>query len=146
MSRDILNKTALDNAIIEMLVDFPQLEGLGDFIILIKDCTSEQPIRANGFWEGNYNFIESYSTPFLKVETHPNLEYPFKIDGVREKGYLSYVVLDRKELILYLIAHELRNLWQARNKTALDNKQSETDADSFAIKTVKEWRKLYIPQ
>ncbi len=136
---DLINKTRFSYDAIKELVEFPKLQGLGSFIIIVKDC--QKTIKAGGQWEGDANNIAKLSIPVMIIQTSPKLKYPFKIEGVKKEGYLNYVVSDRKELILYLITHELRNLWQARKKYPLSPTAHENDADTYAIKTVEEWRK-----
>jgi hypothetical protein len=80
--------------------------------------------------------------PIVTVETNPDLRYPFEITGVKEKGYLRYSVLNREELLVYLISHELRHLWQGRNNSSLDDYGSQQDADVYAVEKVEAWRKI----
>ncbi|MGA2800306.1 MAG: hypothetical protein ABSE71_03180 [Candidatus Micrarchaeaceae archaeon] len=122
------------------MIKFCELKGLGDYVLIIKD--TGVTIKANSNWDGDINNIHKDSLPIVTVETNPDLKYPFEITGVKEKGYLRYSVLNREELLVYLISHELRHLWQGRNNSSLDDYGSQQDADVYAVKKVEAWRKM----
>ena len=63
--------------------------------------------------------------------------------------YLPALILSREEALILVLAHELRHMWQANN---IYNKRgrawganpkgsSDTDADAYAIRKMREWRK-----
>jgi hypothetical protein len=61
-------------------------------------------------------------------------------------GYISTLLRSSQECLLYVIAHELRHLYQAKNKVdwvygSRGRKSSERDADAYAISKVREWRR-----
>ena len=65
----------------------------------------------------------------------------------KPKGaYLPFEVYSYEELMVHLIAHELRHLWQAKVKKGYRvwgarGQYSERDADAYAIHKVREWRR-----
>jgi hypothetical protein len=64
----------------------------------------------------------------------------------RRRGYISTLLRNSRECLVYLIAHELRHLYQAKNKTgwiygSKGKRSSERDADAYAITKVRAWRK-----
>lgn len=64
----------------------------------------------------------------------------------RRRGYISTLLRTSQECLVYLIAHELRHLYQAKNKTAWiygskGKRSRERDADAYAIAKVRAWRK-----
>ena len=79
-----------------------------------------------------------------------NIKFPKKIEAYG--GYLPHIYLDQDEYLVSIVAHELRHLWQGkywqRNKKrngmvhGARGKYSERDADAYAIRKQREWRKL----
>lgn len=61
-------------------------------------------------------------------------------------GYLPTVAFSETEIIVHLVAHELRHLWQRRVKKGhrvwgARRQYSERDADAYAIQMVRRWRR-----
>jgi hypothetical protein len=67
-------------------------------------------------------------------------------------GYISQLTLSREEGLVSIAAHELRHLWQKnhpgkRGKVwGAKGQYSERDADAYAIRKVREWRRLHAPK
>lgn len=71
----------------------------------------------------------------------------------KRNGYLPILLLSREEDFIHVIAHELRHQWQHGRplkslyvwgaKTKSTNRSKETDADAYAIKKVREWRRTH---
>lgn len=64
----------------------------------------------------------------------------------RRRGYIGILIRNREECLLYVLAHELKHLKQRDCKTgwiwgSRGKWYSESDADAFAIRTVRAWRK-----
>jgi hypothetical protein len=63
----------------------------------------------------------------------------------------------REENLIHLLAHELRHFWQ-KNHSRIDRKMwrvwhskrkssyMDSDADAFAIRIQRQWRKLHSPR
>ena len=66
-----------------------------------------------------------------------------------KRGYLSLLVLDRIETLVEIMAHELRHIYQEQRKHKIKchgkrrQKFSERDADMYAQRKIREWRKLH---
>ena len=63
-------------------------------------------------------------------------------------GYIDHILLSREEAVVHVIAHELRHLWQAKVKKGYRvwgtrGQFSDRDADAFAIRKTREWRRQY---
>jgi hypothetical protein len=61
-------------------------------------------------------------------------------------GYISHWLLSREECLVHLLAHEIRHVWQINHKErwmrgSRGKKFSERDADAFAIRIVRAWRR-----
>lgn len=67
-------------------------------------------------------------------------------------GYITSIELSREESLVHIMAHELRHYWQMnhpgkRGKVwGAKRKFSERDADAYAIRKTREWRRLHIHQ
>jgi hypothetical protein len=62
---------------------------------------------------------------------------------------IKCLLLDQTEELVETLAHEFRHYWQSNHKTKRGKvkgsrgQYSEKDADSYAIRKVREWRKLH---
>lgn len=75
------------------------------------------------------------------------LSFPYKTYGCykKNKGYLPIVLYDYAEVLIHLLAHELRHLWQARHRKGWRvygsrGRFSERDADAYALHKVRLYR------
>jgi len=63
-------------------------------------------------------------------------------------GYIDSLTLSREEALVHIAAHELRHLWQKnhigkRGKVrGARGRYSDTDADAYAIRKKKQWRRM----
>jgi hypothetical protein len=69
---------------------------------------------------------------------------------VRARGYLASAEYTQEEAIVHLVAHELRHLWQAnvpkgQRIWGARGRFSERDADAYAIRKVRHWRRRGSP-
>jgi hypothetical protein len=67
----------------------------------------------------------------------------------KRHGYISTLLRSPQECLVYVTAHELRHLYQAKNKAdwvfgSKGRRSSEHDADAYAIAKVREWRRKNI--
>jgi hypothetical protein len=66
-------------------------------------------------------------------------------------GYISHLLLSRKEALISVLAHELRHYWQENHKGkrgkvwGARGAYSDRDADAYAISKVREWRRIHNP-
>lgn len=74
------------------------------------------------------------SRPWILVEVDSR---PTIVPGVPPAPYLPKPPMSRAELVLFTLAHELRHLWQWRNRMPLD----ERDADVYALRALRRWRR-----
>ncbi len=67
----------------------------------------------------------------------------------RSGGYVSSLILSRREALVHILAHEFRHFWQRHHKGKRGRVwnsrgiYSERDADAYAIRKQREWRKLH---
>jgi hypothetical protein len=67
-------------------------------------------------------------------------------------GYINCLILNKDEAIINLMAHEFRDFWQVNHRTrrrkvwGSRGKMSDRDADAYAIRKMREWRRLVSPK
>jgi hypothetical protein len=49
------------------------------------------------------------------------------------------------ETAVYLVAHELRHLWQYESGRPMRNDPKERDADAYAARCLRRWRRRHAP-
>jgi len=100
-------------------------------------------------------YHESPFNPLIvaRISSHEK-EFPEWVKYEKKKeGYLPHWILSRKEALIHVLSHEFRHLWQG-DQDVLDKKRrgsvwgsrgvySNRDADAFAIRKVREYRKLH---
>lgn len=140
------NYTKFDNKSIKEIIKFVRPSGLSNFEIGVKNSK-------NGFCGRCYYNGCSYHgnfSPYVVIRIGDKIKFP--IDNgqdvdVKGKGYLSgYKLFTTEEVLVYLMAHELRHLWQAKHRRGYRyyncrGQFSERDADCYAIHKLREWRR-----
>jgi hypothetical protein len=92
-------------------------------------------------------FYNKFNDKTGKFEKWRHREYMPNPNGSRQ-GYLDSLILSRIEAVVHVTAHELRHLWQTNHpgKRAevwgARGRISNRDADAYAIRKTREWRKL----
>jgi hypothetical protein len=82
-------------------------------------------------------------THYEKLPTHKQ---------TRIGGYIDHLTLSREEAFIHILAHELRHLWQKNHRTkrgkvwGARGRFSDRDADAYAIRKQREWRRLHTPK
>ena len=71
--------------------------------------------------------------------------------GAVGNGYLGWPACSWEEAVVALVAHEIRHLWQARHPKGwrvwgARGRMSERDADAYAIRKLREWRRSRPPR
>ena len=68
-------------------------------------------------------------------------------------GYIDSLILTREEALVHTLAHELRHLWQKNHHKTKRGKvwgarghYSDRDADAYAIRKMREWRRRNTPK
>jgi hypothetical protein len=126
--------------IIEMIL-FVRPSGISNFEVRISNCV--KGYRGKSYSKGSA--YHSTANPFI-IARIPKTESMFPHYETHSKpGYINTLVLSREEALVHLIAHELRHLWQSKHKGhrvwGSKGKFSERDADAYAIKMTRKWRR-----
>ena len=111
-------------------------------------------IHPDGKERHSYPYVNDFSIAVGYHITKRIGNWVYKVKHLRKTGYLPHLILSKEEDILHVIAHELRHQWQdTRRSKSLwyyntntkkrTKKGDKTDADAYAITTVRRWRKLH---
>jgi hypothetical protein len=80
--------------------------------------------------------------------TSEEKKFPRLSEYASGEGYINCLLLDRMEALILMLSHEFRHLWQKENEGNRRGKVcgargifSERDADAFAIRKVREYRR-----
>jgi hypothetical protein len=162
------NYTDISDDKIRQIIKFVRPNGISNFDVRISN--SKGIFAGTAYWEGStYHdtpnpFIvvritknESAFPYFVKYSSHTRTKLKLnpqsgKLESVSYNtstgGYIDHILLSREEAVVHVIAHELRHLWQAKVKKGYRvwgtrGQFSDRDADAFAIRKTREWRRQY---
>lgn len=122
--------------------------GIGNIDITVR--LSKYPFAGSSYAQGSG--YHDTARPFVVVRVGPAALFPHRCANERSpgKGYLPIGWLyNRTEALVYTMAHELRHQWQAHHKGkrgrvwGARGQYSERDADAYAIKCLRAWRKVH---
>lgn len=135
----IVNHTSIPNEVVKDVIRFVRPPGIKNFTVVLKDSHGSHHWRGWGY-SGGVNAR-------LKI----NEEFPFRL-WTYQYGQLRgrrYYIASPVENLIYLLAHELMHtrqgqrgpirgrVWGARGR------YSEIETESYAIRKLREWRRLY---
>lgn len=114
-------------------IRFVKPSGVKNFSLSIQNTSTGYYGKAfrNGKWVG---------VRIAKIRKFPYIQYTNK------KGYIPFTLYTQKEVLYFILAHELRHLWQSKHKRGwrvwgAKGQFSEKDADAYAIHKVREYRR-----
>lgn len=142
------NTTDIDNALIREVIRFVRPPRISNFDVQIKN--SKYPYRGVAYHAGNS--MHATADPFVTVAIGNPKMYPVigEERGIkhtqRNGAYRNPTLYNREEALVYVMAHELRHLWQAKIKKGWRSwgsrgQFSEKDAEDYAINKLRAWRK-----
>ena len=141
------NSSTFDTALLREVVRFAKPAGVSGFDLEVKPLhyrAGYAGVMGRAYWGGCASHCSA--DPLVVVRISSGAEYPsYSLPG--RGGYLPALFLSRDEEVLCVIAHELRHLWQAKHQKGwrvwgARGQFSERDADAYAIRKVREWRKI----
>jgi len=134
------NYTPLDQVWLRSVVAAVKPSNVSKFAISFKNCGSPHH-RGRAYWAGcSYH---SSSAPLVVVALG-KASYPYRT--IASGGYIGFTLYSIAEAAVFITAHELRHLWQAKVKKGWrvwgsKGQFSERDADAYAIKMVRRFRR-----
>lgn len=117
--------------------------GVGAYDLELRNSGGETCGRAYAYGSGYH----TSARPFIVVRLSRRERYAAAPPVRPKAGYLPTPARgSRVEQFVYLLAHELRHLWQARVKSGrrvwgARGQFSERDADAWAIRCLRHWRR-----
>jgi hypothetical protein len=141
------NHTDIPNERIREMIRFTCPPGVAGFDVRVNNMTWKRGwFRGSAYAKGSG--YHSRACPFIVVsigfdDLWPNSGHTASKRG----GYLPTPwMASREEALVYVIAHELRHLWQGRvprgrRVWGARGQYSERDADAYAIRMLRAWRR-----
>lgn len=127
------NSSGLPDDLVREVINFVKPTGVSKFSIDVK--------KAN--WSSGRAWTRGKR---VMIKLNPKTKFPHKYDVQKGKGYLPSIQFTMTELLVHLVAHELRHLWQETHKKGWrvwgsKGQFSERDADAYGIRMVRQWRR-----
>lgn len=138
----IKNYTNIPTALIRKIVRLVKPSGVSNFDVMVKNskyrfCGRAYP-RGSGYHDSANPFVVA------RITSHADI-FPLRTLKPRG-GYLGgFLLLSKEEALVYILAHELRHLAQHNRNChkvyGAKGRVSERDADAYAIRKVREYRR-----
>lgn len=140
----ITNTTTIPNATVREVIRFVRPSGVSGFDVMLKNST-DSDLKGSAYTQGSG--YHATAAPFVSLLVGAESRFPQKPQPPVRSNYLPRPYLaSRLDALVYLAAHELRHLWQAKvthgyRVWGARGKFSERDADAYAIKMLRAWRR-----
>lgn len=124
------------------IIKFVKPSGVSKFDISFKNC--QYAYRGMAYTEG-CSYHDS-PAPLIIVSVGKRTDFPIRVEKRKGKGYLPVDIYSREEAFVYVTAHEIRHLWQYKHPKGwrvwgARGRYSERDADAYAIRKLRQWRR-----
>lgn len=135
------NYTDIPNDSIKYVIRFVRPPAIAGFDV--KICNSTRYARGMAYASGHS--YHDRACPFINISI-PRTERGARHKTTSRKGYLGVWLGSREECLVFLLAHELRHLWQGKVKRGYRvwgarGQFSERDADAYALGKLRQWRR-----
>jgi hypothetical protein len=151
----IRNSSSFSRDKIAEIIRFVKPPGVSGFDVWVKAGTTKGRAYIGGseYRSTKANFQNTAakrtkSTPYCVVSIDKRPDRPGKKwqHWAAGKGYLEVTAYTREEALVYLLAHELRHLWQGRVKRGhrvwgARGQYSERDASAYGLAMLRKWRR-----
>lgn len=144
------NSTTIPNATVKAVIRAVRPSWIANFDVMLRNKKSGRSIVAGmAYTEGSA--YHATPQPFIVCRVAPEGYYPALITPYQYgqhkglNGKRTRWVRDRVDALAYILAHELRHLWQAGKPTrgycwGSRGQFSEVDTEAFALKMLRKWR------
>lgn len=162
----IKNTTEIPNEIVREVIQFVRPSGISNFDVMVKNSGGRW-VAGRAYVSGKCSYHET-SSPFIvcripkksktthgwrtAIDTtpvsHTRIHFPQKLTTY-QIGHLKgrrYWLANQIEALVYVMAHELRHIWQHKMKNKKGyypksrGKYSEIDTEGYAITKLRAWR------
>lgn len=136
------NHTNIDSTLIRALIKEVRPSGISNFDVRISNYHGR---RGRGMAYHAGSSYHSRACPFVVVSIAKTDKLARYIDK-GGNGYLPVVTGSRMEVLVYILAHELRHLWQAKVKRGYRvwgsrGQFSERDASAYGLRMLRRYRR-----
>jgi hypothetical protein len=135
------NHTDIPDELVRELIRAVRPAGISNFDVRVSNfngygCCGRAYTKGSGYHDR--------ANPFIVVRLAPVKKFRRYIQAPRG-GYLGHAWGSRLEAFIWVLAHELRHLWQANHSRGKvwgsRGRYSERDADAYALRMVRAYRR-----
>ncbi len=136
------NYTDIPTAAVRRMIDFCRPPGISGFDVRVSNLGGKG-CRGRAYYQGSAYHDRACPFVVVSVQRGPHVS---AVPVRRRSGYLPMPAMSREEALLFVLAHELRHLWQSRVKRGrrvygARGQYSERDADAYALRALRHWRR-----
>ena len=149
------NTTDIPDEQVREIVRSVRPSGISNFDVMLKNGRHYKGMAYTQGSGYHMNWDWFITVHMQAAEDYPDKQYwmsrpiyrkviKFPYQWPSHGAYLGCLLLSRQECLAYLLAHELRHLWQRKHKNGKvwgsRGRLSERDADAYAIRMVRRYR------
>lgn len=135
------NHTDIPDATVRSLIQAVRPSGISNFDVRISNYAGRRG-RGRAYTRSSYH---DRDCPFVVVSIAKTEQKARDLGQHRKGGYLNYAVGSRLEVLVAILSHELRHLWQAQHTRGKvwgsKGRFSERDADAYALHMLRRYRR-----
>lgn len=135
----LVNTTDIDDDLLREIIRFTRPANISNFDISVKYSDSINAVAGSA----RRHRFDGFSKVSIRINRNVKFPYAQQAHG----AYLEFTYLDENEMLVVIIAHELRHIWQQKHHNGMvynsRGKYSERDADVYAMRKLREWRRKH---
>lgn len=139
------NHTDIPTEEIRDLIRAVRPAGISNFDVRISNYAGRRG-RGRAYTQGSG--YHDRAAPFIVVSIAKTEKLARDLGEWRDGGYLQYALGSRREVLVAILAHELRHLWQGATSGKRNGmvwgargRFSERDADAYALQMLRRYRR-----
>ena len=139
------NHTDIPTEEIRRLIAAVRPNGISNFDVRISNYVGRRG-RGRAYAQGSG--YHDKACPFIVVSIAKTEDKARDLGEGRSGGYLQYALGSRREVLVAILAHELRHLWQGAGQGkrrgmvyGARGRMSERDADAYALQMLRRYRR-----
>lgn len=136
------NYTDIDSDFIRDVIRAVRPAGISNFDVRVSNTDHKRGAGTAYYGGSGYH---DRACPFVVVRVAKTEAKARDLGLWRSGAYLKYAVGSRREVLVAIMAHELRHLWQANHTRGKvwgsKGRFSERDADAYALQMLRRYRR-----